>query len=191
MLCAIFAGSYFWEVQSASPEGWRPPGPKTTRYAAAVLAILTLAALIEVALSFGRFPFTYGQRCREVQPLANDGWTTGALRVQIPSAASSAEMVVFADRPDLDRRSLELDLFVLSGSGALLSTQQFGVRQRASSVQGFQISLPDSPDGKRFLELKPSHCYVPLNLGITYDPRRLGVHLKELRFRSAAGDEVK
>ena len=51
--------------------------------------------------------------------------------------------------------------------------------------------MPDSPDGKRVVELKPSHCFVPLNLGITYDPRRLGVRVKDLRFLTAAGDEVK
>jgi hypothetical protein len=32
---------------------------------------------------------------------------------------------------------------------------------------------------------------VPLNLGITYDPRRLGVQVKNIRFLTAAGDEVK
>ena len=51
--------------------------------------------------------------------------------------------------------------------------------------------MPESPDGKRFLELKPSHCYVPLNLGVTYDPRRLGVRVKELRFLTAAGVEIR
>ena len=112
-------GSYFWEAQTAASAGWRPPTPTTTRYAAVALAVLTLAALIEVALSFGRFPFTYGQRCREVHPLAKDGWTEGALRVPVPSAAASVELAVLADRPDLDRRPLDLDLSVLSGSGSI------------------------------------------------------------------------
>ena len=51
--------------------------------------------------------------------------------------------------------------------------------------------MPESADGKRFLELKPSHCYVPLNLGVTYDPRRLGVRVNELHFRTAAGVETR
>ena len=61
VLCAVFAGSYFWEVQSASLRryGGRPC-PRRLRNAAVALAVLTLAALIEVAMSFGRFPFVYG-----------------------------------------------------------------------------------------------------------------------------------
>ena len=73
LLCAVLAGSYFWEAQSTGSARWRPPASTTTRYAAVALATLVLAALIEVALSFGRFPFTYGQRCLEVRPLGQ-GW---------------------------------------------------------------------------------------------------------------------
>ena len=57
--------------------------------------------------------------------------------------------------------------------------------------EAFQLPMPESPDGKRFLEVKPSPCYIPLNLGITYDPRRLGVRVKELRFRTADGGDVR
>ena len=153
---------------------------------------ITLAALIEVALSFGRFPFTYGQRCLEVHPLAKDGWTQGVLRVPVPPAAARAELAVLADRPDLDRRPLELGLSVLSGGGTSLATRAVHVYPaRIRILEAFQLAIPESPDGKRFLELRPSHCYVPLNLGITYDPRRLGVRVKELRFLTAAGVEIR
>ena len=86
LLCAVFAGSYFWEVQ-------------TSRVGAVAAAIAS-----DHALRFDRpadaragstdrsrtelqpFPFTYGQRCFEVHPLAKDGWTQGVLRVPVPSA---------------------------------------------------------------------------------------------------------
>ena len=191
MLLGVFAGSYFWEVQAASSKEWRPPTLTTTRYVAVALAALAFAALIEVALSFGRLPFTYGQRCREVHPLAKDGWTQGVLRVPVPPAAVSAELAVLADRPDLDRRPLELDLSVLSGSGSSLHRQSYKFTRREASPRSFQLPIPESSDGKRFLELKPSHCYVPLNLGITYDPRRLGVRVNELRFLTIAGVEIR
>jgi hypothetical protein len=191
MLCAVFAGSYFWEVQAASSKEWRPPTLTTTRYVAVALAALTIAALIEVALSFGRFPFTYGQRCREVHPLAKDGWTQGILRVPVPPAAASAELALIADRPDLERRALDLDLSILSNGGASLAAVRYTFEKRDSNPRSFQLLVPESPDGKRFLELKPSHCYVPLNLGITYDPRRLGVLVKELRFLTTAGVEIR
>ncbi len=81
-------------TDGASRQGGVRPSPTTTRYAAVALVVLALAALIEVALSFSRFPFTYGQRCFEVHPLAEDGWTQGVLRVPVPPEAASAELAV-------------------------------------------------------------------------------------------------
>jgi hypothetical protein len=189
---AVFAGSYFWEVHSSSSAtNWRPPSIATTRNVAIALVVLTLAAITEVALSFDRFPFIYGQRCREVHALGKDGWTQGTLRVHVPPSAVGADLDVFADRPDLDQRPLDLDISVLSGSGTLLAQQRFALTARDSSPISLPLALPDSSDGKRFLEVKPSHCYVPLNLGITYDPRRLGVHVKSLTFRTAGGVEIR
>jgi len=190
MLSAVFVGSYIWEAQTAGLDRWRPPVPATTRYAGIALVALALAALIEVALSFGRFPFTFGQRCLEVHPLATDGWTQGVLRVPVPPAASSAELAVLASRPDLDRRPLDLDVSVLSGGGASLATVRYTFTQRKSDPQEIHLALPETPDGKRSLELRPSNCYLPLNLGITYDPRRLGIRVTEFRFRTTAGVEA-
>ena len=188
VLCAVFAGSYFWEVSSTGSAQWRPPSSATARYASLALAALVLAALTEVALSFSRFPFTYGQRCLEVRPLGQDGWTQGVLRVPVPPTAVSAELAILADRPDLARRPLDLDLSVLSGGEKSLATQRYTFTQRDADARSIQLPMSQSPDGKRFLELKAAHCYVPLNLGITYDPRRLGVRVMELRFRTNAGD---
>ena len=190
MLFAVFVGGYFWEAQAVGSARWRPPAVMTTRYFGAALMVFVLAALIEVVVSFGRFPFTYGQRCFEVRPLAEDGWTQGVVRVPIPLGAARAELDVRADRPDLDRRPLDVDLLIRSESGSLLATRRHTFTQRNSDQRSFQLPIPESTDGKRFLEVKPSRCYVPLNLGITYDPRRLGVRVKELRFRTAAGDEI-
>ena len=189
MLCAVFGGSYLWEVHEASSVRWRPLAPSTTRYVAVALVALALAALIEVSLSFERFPFTYGQRCLQVHPLAKDGWTQGAVRIPVPREATSAEVTIFLDRPDLGRRPLDVQVSVLNGDGAKLATQRHTFAQPASA-QKVQLQAPESLDGSRFLELKPSHCYVPLNLGITYDPRRLGVRVKELRFRTGSGAEA-
>jgi O-antigen ligase len=191
MLSAVFVGSYFWEAQSVGLERWRPPVPTTMRYASIVLVALTLAALVEVALSFGRFPFTYGLRCLEVHPLSDDGWTQGVLRAPVPLAAASAEITVIAENPGLERRRLDLDLSVLSGGGVLLATEQYSFTERNRDPRSFQLPIPESPDGKRFLEVKPFPCYIPLNFGITYDPRRLGVRVNALRFRTADGGDVR
>lgn len=191
MLCAVFVGSYVWEAQTLGADKWRPPSHSTTRYAAIGLSALALTALVEVAMSFGRFPFTNGQRCIEAHPLAKDGWTQGGLRVPVPAAAARVELAVIADRPDLRRRPLDLDLSVVSGGGASLLTQRYTFMQRSAEERSIELLMPESPDSKRFLELKPSHCFVPLNLGLTYDPRRLGVRVKEVHFLTEAGHEAK
>ena len=114
LLAGVFAGSYFWEAQTATLDA---SGSRATiRVVTAALAALVVAGLIEVALSFNRFPFTYGQRCYEVRPLAKDGWTQGALHVSIPSQAANVDLIVSAERPDLMRRPLNFDLSVLAGS---------------------------------------------------------------------------
>jgi O-antigen ligase len=190
LLLGAFAGSYFWEVQSTALN-WRQPSQRTTKAALAVLLALSLAALLEVVLSFNRFPLKNGQLCFQVRPLAKDGWTQGVMRVPVPPTAARAELAVLADRPDLDRRTLELDLSVLSGGGLSLASERFNFAQREFDPRHIQLAIPASPDGKRFLELRPSHCYVPLNLGITYDPRRLGVRVKELRFLTATDVETR
>ena len=84
-----------------------------------------------------------------------------------------------------------MDLSILSGSGSLLRAQKYVFTERDSEPREIQLPIPELLNGKRFLELRPSHCFVPLNLGITYDPRRLGVRVPELRFRTAAGVETR
>ena len=189
LLAGLFAGSYFWEAHAAvlGADGSR----STTRVATVALAALVVAGLIEAVLSFSRFPFMYGQRCYEVRPLAKDGWTQGALRVPIPLQAAKAELTLAAERPDLTRRPLSIELSVLAGSvqSSNLGRIMFTERERGPTL--LQIALPDSLTGKPLIEVMPRHCFVPLNLGITYDPRRLGVQVKNLRFLTAAGDEVK
>lgn len=190
-LSFVFAGCYLWEVQDAKSPRWHLPTHRTTRRAAVVLTVLVLAACVEVATSFGRVPFGYAQRCHHIRPLTSDGWTEGVLRVPVPPAAVRAEVVVLADRPDLVRRSLDLDVSIVSSDVAPLATLRHTFASRQVDIQKLELTMPQALGGKRFLELKPSHCYVPLNLGVTYDPRRLGIQVNEVRFRAADGAEVR
>lgn len=187
LLLTIFAGSYIWEAQSAGLAILKPPSAKTMRHASVALTVFLSAAVIEATLSFSRFPFTYGKRCFDVRPLAQDGWTQGTLRVPVPLGTTIAELTIVADRPDLDRRPLDLEVSLESGSGSLLATRRYRIVQHDAAGRRLQLQTPELPDGPGFLEIRPSHCYVPLNLGVTYDPRHLGVRVKDLRFHTALG----
>jgi len=58
MLAAIFAGAYLWEAKTFASDCWRPLSDSNVRRASWALLALALAAFVEVALSFGKFPFT-------------------------------------------------------------------------------------------------------------------------------------
>ena len=190
VFAAVFAGCYFWEVQRLEPGVWRPPSTRVMRYGGIAFCVLALAALIEVATSFNRNPFIYGQRCHEVRPFAKDGWTQGAARIPVPKTARLAELLIASDRPDLMYRSATLEVSVIGKSGPMVEAGRYSLSR---GVEGrlIRFALPEGPEAERFLELKTSNCYVPLNLGVTYDPRHLGVQLRASHFRTAAGDEAR
>jgi hypothetical protein len=158
------------------------------RYGGILLGMVALASLLEVAASLHRVPFVYGQRCHEVKPLAKDGWTQGTLRIPVPPAARVAEVIVSANRPDVPRRSTTLDIALLDRN-AVIEVERYPVH-REPEPRSIQFALPETSKGERFLELKTSNCYVPLNLGVTYDPRHLGVQVRGTRFRAADGEEI-
>jgi hypothetical protein len=97
---------------------------------------------------------------------------------------------LLADRADLERRPLTVELSVASEGGATLWSQTIEPSQPLDVPRRFEIELPDPPGGGRYLLIRSSHCFVPLNLGLTYDPRRLGVRVTELRFRTKADTDI-
>lgn len=191
MLCAVFLGAYFWESQTVGAGQWRALAPRSTRLALWGAVAFALLGFAEVAQSFGRAPFSYGERCFEQRQVDQDGWTSGLLQQSIPVSAARIEFGLSADRPDLQRRPLTVELSVSKEGGATLWSQTLDLSEPLEGTRQFAIELPESSNDARFLVIKASHCLVPLNLGLTYDPRRLGVRVRELHFFTNAGEEIK
>jgi hypothetical protein len=191
LLCAIFAGAYFWEAQALGPGVRRPVRPTTMRIAALSAAALALFAGLEVVRSFERAPFTYGRMCyAEPQPQSADGWASGLWRMAIPPAAARVQLSWKADRPDLERRAMSFEFSAARSGGSVLSTMTVDVAQRLAETQVIILELPDV-GSTRILQVRTSNCYVPQNLGVTTDSRRLGLILQEARFLTADGVETK
>jgi O-antigen ligase len=186
MLTAIFAGSYLWEAQMLTGDGLQPLSPSTVRRVTIALLALSLVALVEAALSFDRYPFIYGLRCQEERPLAWDKWTQGTLRVEARQGSTAVNLTLLADRRDLARRPLEVVVAVVDEAAAVLHTQVVRFDRPDEGPRDVALPLGASPGGKLFLELKPSHCYVPLNVGRGHDGRHLGVRVLELKFEPAS-----
>jgi O-antigen ligase len=191
LLCAVFAGAYFWEAQALGAGAWRPLRPATMRIAALLAAALALLAGVEVARSFERAPFTYGRMCfGEPRAQTADGWASGLWRMAIPPAATRVQLSWKADRPDLERRPMSFELSAARAGGSELSSMSVDVAQRLAETQVIILKLPDV-GSTRILQVRTSNCYVPQNLGVTTDSRRLGLILQEARFLTADGVETK
>ena len=188
MLAAIFAGAYLWEAKTLAPARWRPVGARGIRAATVALLALALAAFVEVAFSFGRYPFVYGLRCQEARPLTWDHWTQGTLRVPVPPESSIVQMVLHADRLDLERRPLDVALAIVDQDGQrrLERTETFDLKDRGPRSISLEVDAQAS--SKLLLEVRPSHCYVPLNLGRGHDGRHLGVRVEALEFLPSGRD---
>jgi len=186
MLAAIFGGVYLWEARTLVPDLWRPLSGAALRRASLVVGVLLLAAGAEAALSFNRYPFIYGQRCNEVRELAPDGWTQGALRVEVPSGATSVDVTLLADRRDLSERSVDITLAIVNQQ---VTPQVYKVESFDRENQGprvVSLAIGSSISGPLWLEIRASRCYVPLNLGRGHDARHLGVRVQKIKFLPAA-----
>ena len=186
MLAAIFAGSYLWEAQTLAGDNLQRLSPVTVRRASIALLALALVALVEAALSFDRYPFVYGLRCHEERPLAWDKWTQGTLRVEVPAGSTAVDLTLLADRRDLARRPLEVGVAVMDREATVLRTQVVRFDRPNEGPRDVSMPLGASAGGKLFLEVKPSHCYVPLNVGRGHDGRHLGVRVLKLQFQPAS-----
>lgn len=186
MLLAIFAGSYIWEARTLPSYRWQFPGSPFLRNVCFVLGALVAAAMVEVGLSLETTPFHNGERCSEARPLEQDGWTNGALRVPIDPNATVAQLTLVADRPDLRGRTLNVNIAVLDGDGKALTNELITFDRFDQSPRTSTLLLKASVDDRRSLEIRPSHCFIPLNLGAGLDARHLGVRVKELQFLAVA-----
>ena len=187
MLCAIFVGVYYGESQPSAPR----VNLTSRRVAAFALVCAAFLALYEFAHSFNRFPFTFGQRCFEPRPIASDGWTGGHLRQLIPKAASRAEVSFSAEHPDMSRRPLRVDVSVADANGNVAWARTVNSHERPTAPIRFEIDVPEQNSVQQYLTIKTSHCFVPLNAGLGYDPRRLGVRVTKLLYFSKSGETLK
>jgi hypothetical protein len=190
ILAAVLGGLYLWECYEVAAGKWLPPRPNVRRVALWIAATFALIGLVEVARSFGQAPFVYGARCFEQKPIAEDGWTSGLMRQPVPATATNIDFGLTADRPDLTRRPLAIELSLLAQDGATLWHKTLDMSRPDAERQRIAIDLPGPPSKGRVLQVKTSHCFVPLNLGLRYDPRRLGVRVQDLRFSAEGGAAV-
>ena len=186
LLSLVYA--WAWEsdsqfgVESGQPARWRAhPG---ARILLALCAIgVLLAAAYEVKRSFHRLPFTSDVQCQVFRPQTPDGWTAGLYQEPMALGARGVTFVVGAALPDAGMRPLTAEVQIVHESRGVLAKQEFLITQPGAQRLG--ITLPGSvqvdDDGYRAV-VKLQRCFIPKNLGINGDGRRLGLLIKSVEF---------
>ena len=169
-------------AQAAQPAcWWARPG---ARVVLALLAIgVMLAAAFEAKRSLHRFPFTQDVQCQVLRPQTPDGWTTGLYREPMPLGARGITFVLGAAPPDAGARPLSAEVQVIHEKRGVLATRTFMIAQPGAQRLG--VTLPENvlvDDDDYWAVVKLQRCFIPKNLGINGDGRRLGMLIKSVEF---------
>ncbi|MCM0034243.1 MAG: O-antigen ligase family protein [Burkholderiaceae bacterium] len=149
-------------------------------YLIATFAIVVMvSALREIYISFRSVPFLKDVQCFKERKLDADGWTSGVFNVAIPQGAKGITFNIKGTQPYVSKRPLAADLNIMHGESRRIQSSQI-----LFSRDGFyQVSINFDKDAvaddeKYRAELRLERCFIPRNLNINEDGRRLGIQIE-------------
>lgn len=187
---ALVSLLYAWSDAPESPGSAKGTSTRVCcgvhRYAGAALAVLaimiTAAAAYEAQASFRKAPFTVDVQCQVYRAQTPDGWTAGLYQEPLPLGAHGFSFIVGAVPPDVRAQPLRIDAEIRHGKReTVVATREFTIIEPGE--HRIYVTLPvddlvDDDDYQAVLNLQ--RCFIPKNLGINADDRRLGVMIKSL-----------
>ena len=151
-----------------------------------LVSFVVLAALLiakETYQSFKGSPFNVDPQCQETRRLERDGWTSGRYVWDVPVGAQGMALNLATTQPDVVSRPLPASLAVWYDQRLLLKKD---LQLTKTGPQRFEIDLPEgtlaTPDDYQ-IELKVQRCFIPKNLGMGDDARRLGVRVESVDWK--------
>jgi len=147
------------------------------------LAVLMLGAFsfYETYRSFGKPPFLTDPQCFKTKPLGPDGWTSGRLSIKMPSGAYGVQFAIENIQPEVRKRPLPIDIAILDKDKNLVVSTEFVLLEAGSQKIGVRLPADQSDNGgEHHVELSIQRCFIPRNLGINSDGRRLGIQIKSI-----------
>ena len=174
---------------TAPPPGTKNPVSGSRRPSAVWFLVLVVVSLCggvlaarEVYRSFSRFPFTFDTQCYKSKPLDRDGWMTGLYEVGMASGTHRMTFQIKGLPPDIAQHPLAATLSIVRGESDVLVSRQLVLTQDGPAIM--DITLPDdrvvdSPDYRAVVSLQK--CFIPRNMGINADARRLGIQIGATR----------
>jgi hypothetical protein len=146
--------------------------------------VLIVSALREVYFSFRSVPFLKDVQCFKERTLGADGWTSGVFNIAIPQGAKGVTLNIKGTQPYVSKRPLAADLNILHGESGLIQSSQILFNR-----DGFyQVSVnfdegAVANDTEYRAELRLERCFIPRNLNINADGRRLGIQIESITFQ--------
>ena len=143
------------------------------------IATLGVLAAREIYLSYRSEPFIEDVQCFKAQPLDPDGWTSGLYKIALPAGARGMTLSIKGTQPDVLKRPLYASISIVHGESSLIeqSTTVFP----SSGPGQLSINFPNggvADDGEYRVQLRLSRCFIPRNMHINADGRRLGIQIE-------------
>lgn len=149
---------------------------------AAFSIFLITLAVREIYSSFRSVPFLNDVQCFKERPLDADGWTSGVYNVAIPQGAKGITLNIKGTQPYVTQRPLAAHLTILHDESNVIKSSRIlfnrdGVYQ--SSINFDEGAVAD--DWQYRVELRLERCFIPRNLKINTDGRRLGIQIESIK----------
>jgi hypothetical protein len=145
-----------------------------------IVCIGLIFSVYEVKNSFNVFPFSNAIKCHVNTPLSPDRWTSGSFEYTIPIGSKELNLEFSASRPNIETNPISVKFGTYKSSGEVLKIIQLHINSNDS--QKVKLSSVEDFDSSQnsILKIETSSCYLPLNLGVSNDSRRLGIHIDKI-----------
>lgn len=146
-------------------------------------AILIALSAREVYNAYRSEPFLKDVQCFRARPLYRDGWTSGIYKVSIPEGAKGVTLDISGTQPYVKKRPLDATLSIIHRDSSVIEQSHYRFDQDGPhriAINFANDAVAD--DGEYRAELRLQRCFIPRNLKINEDGRRLGVQIETSTF---------
>ena len=148
-----------------------------------IFFIIFIFSVIEIYKSFRSFPFTVDTQCFKTRTLYPDGWSTGIYQVDMPDGSKGIEINVSAFPPDIQKKPLTALLQITNNQNNSLASAKYLISDNSHTSFTLHLPIDQFPMSQGLKAIfKLNRCFIPINLGMNADERRLGVQISEVRF---------
>jgi len=121
-------------------------------------------------------------QCSKFRRLDPDGWTSGLYVVAMPQGSQGVRIKLVSTQPDVWLRPLPATLTLVDHNYATVIRNDLLLTE--NEPQDLELFLPPGIlSGRDFrVELKLDRCFIPRNIGMNGDGRRLGVRIDSVEW---------